>query len=72
MRDLTKIRVDTARLKTAREQAGLTQEAAAARVGVKKPAISKYENGRPPKADVFVRLLLLYELDVHALIKKAA
>jgi transcriptional regulator with XRE-family HTH domain len=72
MKDLTKIQVDTALLKVAREGAGLTQEEAAALVGVKKPAISKYENGRSPKADIFVRLLLLYKLDVRKLIKKAA
>jgi repressor LexA len=72
MRDLTKIHVDTGRLKKAREDAGLTQEEAGVLVGVQKPAISKYENGRPPKPDIFLRLLLLYKLDINAVIKKAA
>lgn len=46
------------RLKRARLDAGLTQEALAARLDLSSAAISQYENGdRSPSLDVFLRII---------------
>lgn len=73
MDDLTIIEVDAGRLRHYRELAGLSQSAAASRVGVQKAAISKYElDHATPSGDVLTRLCILYGVNVTDLAKKAA
>ena len=73
MTDLTRIEVDTERLRLYRELRGLSQSAAASSVGVKKAAISKYELGHAtPSGDVLARLCILYGINVTDISKMAA
>lgn len=73
MGDLTKIGIDSTRLKKARQKAGLSQSEVAAQVGVGKAAISKIELGQAlPSADVLARLCKLYSLEIAELSRRAA
>ena len=64
--DLTSLTIDAAKLRAAREKAGLSQQDVAdAGVGVQKAAISKYELGNGlPSAEVLVRLCALYRVKI--------
>lgn len=73
MDDLTRIQVDTERLRHYRELKGLSQNDAASSVGVKKAAISKYELGHAtPSGDVLTRLCILYNINVTDIARRAA
>ena len=70
--DLMNLSIDAAKLRKAREDAGLSQDAAADLVGVKKAAVSKYELGLClPSAEVLARLCAAYGIELSALITEA-
>ena len=65
MDDLTRINIDYTKLRKALEDAGFTQEAAGAAVGVIKQTISNIECGVAlPSANVLARLCALYGVDI--------
>ena len=56
------------RLKQAREQAGLTQQAFADKLGVTKNSISNYENGvSSPKWDILLKIFDVLHVDPNFL-----
>ena len=58
----------TARLKSAREQAGLTQEQLAEKIGVTRQAVSRWEQGiTQPDMEMLVALSEMLQVDVEAL-----
>lgn len=70
--DLTNLSIDAAKLRRAREDAGLSQQAVADSVGVGKAAISKYELGLGfPSAEILARLCALYKVELSALTYEA-
>jgi transcriptional regulator with XRE-family HTH domain len=66
MDDLTKLEVDGAKLKEAREKTGLTLSEAARRVGVSRQYLWNIENEKQkPGADIFIRLCALCDVDAN-------
>jgi hypothetical protein len=63
--------LDPQRLRTRREQMGLTQKQVAERVGSFQPHISKLERGKwPAPDDLFVRLAEVYRLPLSSFVKQ--
>lgn len=73
MDNLTHITIDHAKLRDARERAGLTQEAAGESVGVIKQTISNIECGVAlPSANVLARLCALYGIHIADITNESA
>lgn len=69
IQNITDATIDGERLKIARENAGLTQQEVAEKIGVTKQTVSNYEcNAGVPSGNVFLRLCMLYKIDGRQLL----